>query len=47
MQPMINFSTWVLQQLPDFLMAEPMCYFVGLVMTIAVFTLIIRIFNSK
>lgn len=44
---MINFSTWVLTQIPDFLMAEPMCYIVGLIMTCAIFTLIIRIFNSK
>lgn len=47
MQQMITFSSWVLQQIPSFLMAEPMCYFVGLIMTIAIFTLIIRIFNSK
>lgn len=30
MNNMMTFSLWWLEQLPDFLMSEPMCYFIGL-----------------
>lgn len=29
MADMQTFISWFLTQLPDFLMAEPMCYFIG------------------
>ena len=30
MQSMMDFCLWFLQELPDFLMSEPIIYFVGL-----------------
>lgn len=43
---MISFVTWFLEKLPDFLMAEPVCYFVGfafLFVTVALFQRITNI----
>lgn len=45
MAAMQSFVTWFLTQLPDFLMAEPICYLWGLVLLgyiIRVFVLSIR-----
>jgi len=30
MQSMINFTTWFIEEFPNFLISEPVCYFVGL-----------------
>lgn len=46
MQAMKDFTFWFLEQLPVFLMSEPMCYFVGfafLMVVISVFKDIISI----
>lgn len=43
---MKDFVLWFLQQLPDFLLAEPICYFVGfafLFVTVSLFQKIINI----
>lgn len=37
---MIDFCTWFLTELPDFLMSEPMCYFVGFAIAFVVLSLI-------
>lgn len=34
MADMQTFIGWFLAELPDFLMAEPMCYFIGFVFSI-------------
>lgn len=47
MQSMVVFSTWYLSMIPQFLMSEPIRYFTGLVVTISIFGLIVRIFHSK
>lgn len=46
MDNMKTFVLWFLEQLPSFLLAEPMCYFVGfafLIVTVRVIRDIIRI----
>lgn len=46
MDNMKTFVLWFLEQLPSFLMSEPMCYFVGfafLIVTVRVIRDIIRI----
>lgn len=46
MDNMKTFVLWFLEQLPSFLLSEPMCYFVGfafLIVTIRVIRDIIRI----
>lgn len=46
MSQMMTFITWFLEQLPAFLMSEPICYFVGfafLFVTVALFQRIINI----
>lgn len=40
-----TFSLWFLEQVPDFLMSEPICYFVGLALGIVVLNLIHRIIS--
>lgn len=49
MQEMKDFIMWFLSNLPDFLMAEPICYFVGfafLFVTLALFKSIVNIHRS-
>lgn len=46
MDEMKTFVLWFLEQLPSFLMSEPMCYFVGfafLIVTVRIIRDIIRI----
>lgn len=46
MDSMKTFVLWFLEQLPSFLLSEPMCYFVGfafLIVTIRIIRDIIRI----
>ena len=46
MQEMMTFVSWFLNELPNFLMAEPVCYFVGfgfLFVVLALFKSIINI----
>lgn len=46
MDDMKTFVLWFLEQLPSFLLSEPMCYFVGfafLIVTIRVIRDIVRI----
>lgn len=33
---MMDFMLWFMGELPDFLLAEPICYFVGLAITLCV-----------
>ena len=49
MSEMKDFIMWFLSNLPDFLMAEPICYFVGfafLFVTLALFKIIVNIHRS-
>lgn len=45
MSAMKEFCLWFLTELPDFLMAEPVCYFVGIAFLIIVVGIFIRIIN--
>jgi hypothetical protein len=47
MQIITPFFTWVLNELPNFLMAEPIIYFVALFVLVAIINIIIRIFHIK
>lgn len=42
---MMTFVEWFLTELPSFLMAEPVCYFVGFAMLFVVVSLIRSIVN--
>lgn len=42
-----NFFLWFLDNLPDFLMSEPICYFVGLIIGALVINLILTICGIK
>lgn len=49
MQEMMEFCMWFLSELPDFLMAEPICYLVGfgfLFVVLALFKSIVNIHRS-
>lgn len=49
MQEMIDFVMWFLSELPDFFMAEPICYLVGfgfLFVVLALFKSIVNIHRS-
>lgn len=45
MQNMISFCTTILSSIPTFLMAEPICYIVGLCVLAYVIELVIRVKN--
>lgn len=45
MQAMMDFTSWFLSELPDFLLAEPICYFVGFACLFIVADLVKRIIN--
>ena len=47
MQSMMTFTTWLLYQLPSFLMAEPIIYFIGTIILIWIVNIILKIFNLK
>ena len=47
MQVITPFFTWILNELPNFLMAEPIIYFVALFVLVAIINIIIRIFHIK
>lgn len=47
MQAMMDFTSWFLSELPDFLMAEPICYFVGFACLFLVAGLVRQIINLK
>lgn len=42
---MKTFALWILQELPDFLMAEPICYFVALAILVFVVDCITQLLN--
>lgn len=44
---MRQFSLWFLEELPGFLMSEPMCYFVGLAFLIVVINVVHDIISIK
>lgn len=44
---MIDFTTWFLAELPDFLMAEPVNYFVGILISFGIVALIGRLFHVR
>lgn len=49
MQEMMEFCMWFLAELPDFLMAEPICYLVGfgfLFVVLALFKSLVNIHRS-
>lgn len=45
MQAMKEFCMWFLTALPDFLMSEPVIYFVGIAFLIIIVGIFIRIIN--
>ena len=47
MQSMKAFCLWFIDQLPTFLMAEPVCYFVGFFFSFAIIGLVVRLMNIK
>lgn len=47
MQGMKDFCLWFIDQLPTFLMSEPVCYFVGFFFSFAIIGLIARLMNIK
>lgn len=47
MQTMIDFTEWFLSELPNFLLAEPICYFVGFACLFVVAALVRQIINLK
>jgi len=47
MQAMMDFMSWFLEQLPAFLLAEPICYFVGFACLFVVAGLVRQIINLK
>lgn len=47
MQAMKGFCMWWLSELPDFLLAEPICYFVGLAILFVVAGLVRQIINLR
>lgn len=47
MQSMKDFCLWFIEQLPSFLMAEPVCYFVGFFFSFAIIGLIARLMHIK
>lgn len=47
MSEMKDLCLWFLTQLPDFLMSEPVCYFVGFAMLFVVIGLFKSIINIK
>lgn len=42
---MKDFVIWLIDNIPEFLMSEPICYFVGLIFGAFVLNIILRIFN--
>lgn len=47
MQAMKDFCMWWLSELPDFLLAEPICYFVGFAILFVVAGLVRQIINLR
>lgn len=47
MQEMKDFCLWFLTELPDFLLAEPICYFVGFGFLFVVIAIIRSIINIR
>lgn len=47
MQSMKDFCLWFIDQLPIFLMAEPVRYFVGFFFSFAIIGLVVRLMNIK
>lgn len=47
MQAMMDFTSWFLSELPNFLFAEPICYFVGFACLFVVAGLVRQIINLK
>lgn len=44
---MIEFTTWFLTELPDFLLAEPVVYFVGILVCFGVVRLLSMLFHIR
>lgn len=44
---MKDFTLWFIEQLPTFLMSEPICYFVGFAMLFVVVSLVRQIINLR
>lgn len=47
MSDMINFSSWIFQNLPDFLLSEPIKYFTGLIITFFVIKVIFALIGFE
>lgn len=46
MQAMMQFNTWFLQEMPTFLLAEPVNYLFGLILLAYVFKIFFNIFRK-
>lgn len=46
MQAMMQFNTWFLQEMPAFLLAEPVNYLFGLILLAYVFKIFFNIFRK-
>lgn len=44
---MIDFTTWFLSELPDFLMSDPIIYFVGILVSFGIVALIGRLLRVR
>ena len=47
MQTMMTFTTWLINQLPSFLLAEPICYFVYTAILVWIVDIILKLFAIK
>lgn len=47
MADMINFSSWIFSELPDFLLSDPIKYFTGLMITTFIVKVIISLINIE
>lgn len=45
LESMKTFAIWFLTQIPDFLMSEPICYFVGIIVLLWILKVILRLSN--
>lgn len=43
MQIMQNFTSWLLTEIPDFLMSEPIIYFVAIIIVAYIFRIIVNL----
>lgn len=45
MSPIYDFTLWFFRNIPTLLMAEPICYFIGLCFSFAIIALVYRLMH--